>query len=205
MTSGGSNHAPSSFPTAPLPSIPLATKTSKRTGPIRDACVLLQLPTAVRAVRAVPGGRFVLDHLGKPVVTAAGPCPDGAPGRWATGIRDLAAAGDTAVKLSGMVTEVPAGRDPSILLTPYADLVLDAFGADRVMVGSDWPVCLLTADYHEVLALADTLVAHLSAAEAAQVTGTTATRVYALSAPAPHLPMARTAWLTPPVGHHRGR
>jgi len=130
-----------------------------------------QLPAASFAAAAVPELRFVLDHAGKPPI-AGGPL-----GQWAAAIRQLAARPNTSCKLSGLVTEAPAGAAPAAF-AGVADIVLCAFGAGRVMAGSDWPVCLLASDYATVMALARSLVASLSDAERAQVLGGTAARVY---------------------------
>ncbi len=80
-------------------------------------------------------------------------------------------------KLSGLVTEAPAGAGAPVF-APVADVALDAFGASRVMFGSDWPVCLLASDYAGVVALARSLTDGPSQAERAAVFGGTAERVY---------------------------
>jgi L-fuconolactonase len=133
-----------------------------------------QLPAAIEAVRAVPELTFVLDHLSKP------PIADGHLEPWATQIRELAKAPNVYCKLSGMVTEA----DPSIWkvadLRPYAEVVLEAFGPERVMFGSDWPVCLLAASYTQVVTAAEVLCAELSPAEREAVFAGTATRAYRL-------------------------
>lgn len=134
-----------------------------------------QLPAASYAADAVPELLFVLDHGGKPDIAG------GALEPWATAIRDLAARPNTVCKLSGLVTEARPGAAASAF-APFADVILTAFGADRVMFGSDWPVCLLASDYGGVLALARTLVSGLSAADQAAVFAGTAARVYRLPA-----------------------
>jgi L-fuconolactonase len=134
-----------------------------------------QLRAACRAADAVPDLVFVLDHGGKPDIAG------GALEPWATAIRDLAARPNTVCKLSGLVTEAPPGA-PAAAFAPFADVILTAFGAGRVMFGSDWPVCLLASDYDGVLALARTLVSGLSAADRAAVFAGTAARVYRLPA-----------------------
>lgn len=131
-----------------------------------------QLPAAAAAADAVPGLAFVLDHAGKPDV-----CGDLGP--WEAGLRALAARPNVTCKLSGLVTEAPPGTPPGAF-GRVADVVLDAFGAARVMVGSDWPVCLLRGSYGSVLDLARTLTAGLGAPERAAVLGGTAARVYGL-------------------------
>ena len=136
-----------------------------------------QLPAAAYAAVNVPDLVFVLDHGAKPPVT------DGTLEPWATAIRTLAALPNTACKLSGLVTEAAPGSAVAAF-TPFADVILSAFGADRVMFGSDWPVCLLASDYAGVLALAQLLVSGLSEAERAAVFAGTAARVYRIAAPA---------------------
>jgi L-fuconolactonase len=131
------------------------------------------LPAAIETARALPGLTFVVDHISKPVI--------GEPLEpWATQIRELAALPNVTCKLSGMVTEAPwADWKPSDL-QPYADVVLDAFTPDRVMFGSDWPVCLLAATYPQVLETAETLTASLTPTEREAVFTTTATHTYNL-------------------------
>lgn len=143
-----------------------------------------QLPAARYAAAAVPGLTLVLDHAGKPRIASGD--RSGASGDlsgWAAAVRDLAALPNTTCKLSGLVTEAPRGTRPESFAA-VADVVLGAFGADRVMFGSDWPVCLLASDYAGVLALARSLTAGLSPAERAAVFGETAARVYRLAAAA---------------------
>jgi L-fuconolactonase len=154
-----------------------------------------QLPAAAAAAAENPGLTFVLDHLGNPEI---GPLPDG---RWADAVRQLAALPNTVCKLSGILGEPPpAGARPpgsrlpdsrlpdsrlphsmSVAhLIPYYETVLDAFGPDRLMFGSDWPVCTLSASYTTVVAAARALTAALSQAERAAVLSGTASRVYRL-------------------------
>ncbi len=133
-----------------------------------------QLPACVRAARALPGLTFVLDHLGKPRVA------EGVLEPWARDISTLAALPNTAAKLSGLVTEADWRRWAVADLRPYADAVLAAFGPDRLMFGSDWPVCTLAASYERVLATTRQLTEDLSAAEQDAIFSGTATRVYGL-------------------------
>jgi L-fuconolactonase len=133
-----------------------------------------QLPAAAQAAAAVPGLLFVLDHLGKPAITSGSTQP------WDRDLRRLAALPNTACKLSGLVTEADWTGWQVADLRPYADTALDAFGPDRVMFGSDWPVCTLAASYGEVLQAARDLTGHLTAAEREAIFAGTATRVYRL-------------------------
>ncbi len=137
-----------------------------------------QLPAASYAAAAVPELMFVLDHGGKPQIT------DGALEPWASAIREFASLPNTACKLSGLVTEAAPGA-PTQAFVPFADVILSAFGAERVMFGSDWPVCLLASTYASVLALAESLVSGLSEAERTAVFAKTAARVYGIGIPAP--------------------
>jgi len=144
-------------------------------GLVYDLLVLPhQLPAATAAVRALPDLTFVLDHLAKPPIAAGQREP------WATELATLAREPNVVAKFSGLVTE--AGRPWRVEdLRPYADTALAAFGPDRLMLGSDWPVCLLAGTYAEVMAAADSLLDGLAPAEQDAVRGGTATRVYGLA------------------------
>ena len=133
-----------------------------------------QLGQATRAAAAVPGLRFVLDHLGKPPIGAGRTEP------WARDLRGLAALPNTSAKLSGLVTEADWRQWKVADLRPYAEVALDAFGPARMMFGSDWPVCTLAASYPDVLAAAHDLTAGLTPAERQAVFAGTATSVYGL-------------------------
>jgi L-fuconolactonase len=135
------------------------------------------LPAAADAAAACPGLTFVLDHLGNPLV---GGYPDAA---WTKSIRTLAALPNTVCKLSGILGEPPrdAAADPVAHLVPYYEIVLGAFGPGRMMFGSDWPVCTLSASYADVVGAARVLTNELSPAEQAAIFSGTARRVYRLS------------------------
>jgi L-fuconolactonase len=144
-----------------------------------------QLPAATYAAAVVPGLTLVLDHAGKPRIGR------GDLSGWAAAVRGLAAQPNTTCKLSGLVTEAPPGARAQAFAM-VADVVLGAFGADRVMFGSDWPVCLLASDYAGVMTLARSLAAGLSPAEQAAVFGATAARAYRLGEVAPRAGDAET-------------
>ncbi len=133
-----------------------------------------QLPAALRAVVDVPELTFVVDHLSKPPIASGEREP------WETRIRALATRDNVVCKLSGMVTEADWTGWSVDDLRPYAEVVLEAFGPDRVMFGSDWPVCTLAATYEQVLGAAETLTANLTAAEREAVFSGTARRIYGL-------------------------
>ncbi|MET8076312.1 amidohydrolase family protein [Streptomyces sp. NPDC005303] len=144
-------------------------------GLVYDLVVLPhQLPACVKAAESLPQLTVVLDHLGKP------PIASGTLEPWTTDVRALAGLPNTVCKLSGMVTEADLATWTTDDLRPYADTVLDAFGPDRLMFGSDWPVCTLGATYGEMMSVSKQLTAGLGASERADVFGGTATRTYGL-------------------------
>lgn len=132
-----------------------------------------QFPAATAAARAVPDLTFVLDHLGKPPVATGQLEP------WATGLATLAREPNVVAKLSGLVTEADRNWQPADL-RPYVETALTTFGPDRLMVGSDWPVCLLAGSYARVMEAADGLLEDLTPPEQAAIRGGTAARVYGL-------------------------
>jgi L-fuconolactonase len=134
-----------------------------------------QLPATVTAARSVPELAFVLDHLGGP--PAAG--QEASNGLWAAAIRSLAALPNVTCKLSGVHGDPIRASD----LRPHYQTVLAAFGPDRLMFGSDWPVSTLTAAYSQVCDLYRELTAELTAAEQNAIFDRTARRVYRLPGP----------------------
>jgi L-fuconolactonase len=137
-----------------------------------------QLPAAVTAARAVPELAFVLDHLAGP---PAGTGQGARAGPWAPAIASLAELPNVTCKLSGMHTNAASARG----LRPYYETVLAAFGPDRLLFGSDWPVCTLAAPYGQVCDLYRELTAQLSAAEQDAIFDHTARRVYRIAEPEP--------------------
>jgi L-fuconolactonase len=132
-----------------------------------------QLPAAIGAVRQVPELRFILDHGGKPLIAAGEIEP------WRHHITELAQLPNVAVKLSGLLTE--AGPDWTLdTMQPYAEHLLGAFGAQRTMFGSDWPVSTLRADYVDVVTVMNDLLAGCSKTETAAIFGSTAASWYRL-------------------------
>ncbi|MEU4677656.1 amidohydrolase family protein [Micromonospora sp. NPDC023737] len=139
-------------------------------------CRVDQLPAVTRAARDVPELRFVLDHLGKPQIR------DGADGlaAWSGPIGTLAACPNVTAKLSGLVTEADRDRWRVADLRPFVTEALGRFGPDRLMFGSDWPVCRLAADYRSVLSALVEALPPLTARERSAVFGETAVRTYRL-------------------------
>jgi len=143
-----------------------------------DLCVLArQLPIALGLVRACPDVRFVLDHCGVPDIAAQALDP------WRDGITRLAALPNVACKISGIVAYAAADWTPADL-RPYVEHCIEAFGWDRVVWGSDWPVCTLTADLTRWVRATHALTAGCSDSERARLLSLNARRVYRLDTPA---------------------
>ncbi|MFF4568385.1 amidohydrolase family protein [Streptomyces sp. NPDC001410] len=144
-------------------------------GLVYDLVVLPhQLPACTKAAADLPQLTFVLDHLGKPPIASGEREP------WATALRALASLPNTVAKLSGLVTEAAPASWATVDLRPYAETALEAFGPDRLMFGSDWPVCTLAATYAQIIDTAGELTSGLSAAERTALYEGTAGRVYDL-------------------------
>jgi L-fuconolactonase len=135
-----------------------------------------ELPAAVAAVRAVPEGRFILDHAAKPPI-ARGWDPE-----WASRVAILAREQNVVCKLSGLVTEASWNTWTTDDLRPVCAHVCASFGARRLIYGSDWPVCLLAAPYGRVRAAFEHATRGLSDAERAGINGGNAIAVYGLDA-----------------------
>jgi len=133
-----------------------------------------ELPAALEVARRLPDVRFVIDHLAKPRI-ARGPDPE-----WAERLAPFSELGHVACKLSGMVTEADWARWRPDDLAPFVRRVLGWFGAERVMFGSDWPVCLLAAPYGRVLEALLLALAGLPASEREAVLAGSAVRFYGL-------------------------
>ena len=137
------------------------------------------LPRAVRLVAELPEQPFVLDHIAKPFIR------DGVVSPWREDLRRLASFPNVTCKLSGMVTEARWQEWRPADMHPYLDTVLEAFGPSRLMIGSDWPVCLLAGDYDRTMSVVVDWTSRLSAAERDGILGGNAARVYALDAGRP--------------------
>lgn len=133
-----------------------------------------QWAAAVEVTGSLPEVPFVLDHAGKP------PVASGEFGPWAAMISRLAERPNVSCKLSGLVTEADWTSWRVADVRPYAEHVLSCFGPERVMFGSDWPVCELAASYGQVTATAADLTDALTPTEREAVFATTATTVYGL-------------------------
>jgi len=136
--------------------------------------VARQLPATVEFVEMFPDQSFVLNHNANPSY------PTGELEPWATQMRELAAHPNVTCKASGMVSAFRDERWPAGTFEPYLEVIFEAFGADRVMIASDWPVALLGANYADTLGVVTDYIADFSTAEQAAVLGGTAERVYGI-------------------------
>ena len=123
----------------------------------------------------VPGLRLIVDHLAKPNIKA------GELAAWRADLQHVAALPGIHCKLSGMITEADHQSWRAADLLPYVETVLELFGPDRVLFGSDWPVCRLAGEYAEVVAATEYAVGKLSASERAAIFGGNAARFYDLN------------------------
>ena len=133
-----------------------------------------QLPAAIEVTKKFPEQPFVLDHLAKPFIK------DGRISPWDQQIKELARSRNVFCKISGMVTEANLGTWKPDDFRPYLDVVLAAFGEDRLMFGSDWPVCLLSGSYEEVFGIVQDYLQALSESTRGKIFGGNATKFYAL-------------------------
>jgi L-fuconolactonase len=133
-----------------------------------------ELPAAMAIARTLPDVRFVIDHLAKP------PIREGVREPWARLLEPFRKLPNVTCKLSGLVTEADWASWQRHDLVPYVDHALAVFGPDRLLFGSDWPVCLLAATYERVVETARSLVVRLAPAEQAAIFGGTARAVYRL-------------------------
>lgn len=131
-----------------------------------------QLNATIEFVRQFPDQVFVVNHLAKPYIEKGITEP------WTDQMTTLASFANVSCKLSGMVTEADWARWQSSDFTFYVQHLLGAFGPDRLMFGSDWPVCLLAAGYEEVVGLLESQLEALSESEREAIWGRNALRVY---------------------------
>jgi L-fuconolactonase len=134
-----------------------------------------EMPAALDTVRSLPDVRFVIDHLAKP------PIKEGLLGPWAGLIRPFGRELNVSCKVSGLVTEADWHHWTPADLAPFVDVALETFGPNRLLAGSDWPVCLLAGSYSDVVGATRTVLAELSPDEQAAVFGGTAIQVYGLA------------------------
>ena len=132
------------------------------------------LKQAVAVARQVPDLPLVIDHLAKPKIKS------GQIDAWAADLRAAADCENVYCKLSGMVTEADWSNWSAQDLKPYVEVALEAFGPDRCMYGSDWPVCELAASYEQVFASIQEAIGPISSTEKSAIFGRTAAKFYGI-------------------------
>jgi L-fuconolactonase len=131
-----------------------------------------QLPAAIELVERFPEQPFVLDHLAKPSIRTGTLEP------WREQIRELAKAPGVFCKVSGMITEADHANWSPSDLRPFIDVVFEEFGVDRLMWGSDWPVCLFADSYDRVFQVVDDYLSGFSNRDRDAVMGGNCARFY---------------------------
>jgi L-fuconolactonase len=133
-----------------------------------------QLSAAIKFAEKFPEQSFVLDHIAKPFIKEAKVEP------WSAQIKELAKHPNLFCKVSGLVTEADWRNWKADDFKPYLDVVFDAFGADRIMYGSDWPVCLLAATYQQVRDILADYTSNFSSLDRVKIFRLNASRFYKL-------------------------
>jgi L-fuconolactonase len=134
------------------------------------------LPVAVKLVEEFPEQPFVLDHLAKPEIRVQRISP------WREDLQRLALFPNVYCKLSGMVTEAKWRQWRAEDFKPYLDAAFECFGPDRLMIGSDWPVCTVSGDYRATMQLVVDYVSQLAPQQRDGVLGDNCARFYRLKA-----------------------
>lgn len=132
------------------------------------------LPVAVKLVREFPRQKFVLDHIAKPRIVAGVIDP------WDRDLRELAKYENVWCKVSGMVTEASWKEWNEADFRPYLNVVFEAFGAGRIMVGSDWPVCTVSASYAQTMSIVKDYIENFGPEEQDAVLGRNCAKFYEL-------------------------
>jgi len=135
------------------------------------------LPVAAEFVRQFPRQRFVLDHLAKPPIKSGSLQP------WERGIRELADFPNVLCKLSGLVTEADWQQWKPEHIAPYLDVAFECFGAERLMIGSDWPVCTAAASYARAMGVVEDHIGRQSIQAKDSILGGNAQRFWKLKLP----------------------
>ncbi len=133
-----------------------------------------QLPNTIRFVDQHPDQVFVLDHIAKPLIGQNELSP------WKENIKELARRENVNCKISGMVTEAGYQNWTPSQLQPYFDIVLETFGPDRLLFGSDWPVCMVATTYTNWVNLVRKNIASYTETEQVKIMGENAARIYQL-------------------------
>lgn len=132
------------------------------------------LSSAIQLVKQFPEQVFVIDHIAKPFIK------DGLIDEWKEGMQTIAQFPNVCCKVSGMITEADWKNWKQEDLTPYLDVVVESFGTDRLMYGSDWPVCLVAASYKKMIGVVRDHFSSFSVSEQENIFRKNAIRFYHL-------------------------
>jgi len=133
-----------------------------------------QLPAVLEFVKHFPNQQFIIDHMAKPYIK------EGYIDAWALMLRAIGKYENISCKISGMITEADFTSWKIDDLRPYMEVALEAFGTQRILYGSDWPVCLVAGAYSKVLGIAQTFSQQLSKEEKEHFFYKNAKRIYQL-------------------------
>lgn len=133
-----------------------------------------QLSAAAKLIRKFPDQQFVVDHIAKPNIK------EGEIRNWELGMQKLAKFPNVSIKVSGMVTEADKKEWKAEDFSPYLKVIWSEFGEDRILLGSDWPVCLEVASYYEVMSLSENFFKNYGQGVIEKVCATNAIRIYSL-------------------------
>ncbi len=133
-----------------------------------------QLLSTILLVQKFPDQKFIIDHIAKPVISA------GLDEYWVHGMQELGKCENVFCKISGMVTETQNYKWSKNDFTPFIDVVVNAFGIDRILFGSDWPVCIVAAEYAEVLDIVKSYFSDFSKEDVDKIMGGNAVKFYNL-------------------------
>ena len=131
-----------------------------------------QLGAVLEFVKQFPKQKFVIDHIAKPYIK------DGFFEGWAAQMEAISKQENVYCKMSGMITEADYNTWTSEQLNPYMDLILKVFGSNRIMFGSDWPVCLVAGNYKQVKEIITNFIVKLSDSEQHGIMGNNAINFY---------------------------
>lgn len=133
-----------------------------------------QLGATLEFVKKFPNQKFVIDHIAKPYIK------DGFYDGWAALMTEIGKQKNVHCKLSGMITEADFDQWSPEQIEPYMNLVLNTFGSEKIMFGSDWPVCLVAGNYNKVKEIVINFIAKLSSKEQTSIMGENAIKFYNL-------------------------
>lgn len=134
-----------------------------------------QLPAAIDLVKSFPDQAFVIDHIAKPDIKS------GEIASWKKGIEEIAKFKNVSCKISGMVTEADWNSWKPSDLKPYLDVIFENFSTDKILYGSDWPVCNVAADYNTIVKTLEDYISKFSTEDQDKIWSENAKAFYKLN------------------------